>query len=111
MARNGALSEEEKMRMVPGIIYEDGAIGRRAHVVGSGLDVFEVITTYVNTAKDEQRIIEGYRDWLTPEQVKAALEFYRLFPEEIDERLALEAAGSPDRVRAAVEARYGASAR
>src|SRR5437667_344877 len=82
-------TEEEKMRRVPGITYMDGAAGRRAHVDGTGLDVWEIIRDYPAAGKDIARMLEGL-DWVTPEQARTALRFYELFPDEIDERLKQE---------------------
>ncbi len=98
------------MRTVPGIEYVDGSAGRRARVKGSGPDVVNVIRTYRKVSGDEHRLAEAYH-WLTPQQLQAALQFYRLFPAEIDEWLAEEAAITPERVQSAVAARYGSSAR
>jgi uncharacterized protein (DUF433 family) len=84
-------SEDEKMALVPGIVFVDGPSGRRAHVSGAGVDVFEVIKTYRSVGSDRERLAAAY-DWLTTVQVQAALTYYRLFPTEIDERLEREAA-------------------
>jgi uncharacterized protein (DUF433 family) len=84
-----SLSEAEKMRRVPGIVYVDGPVGRRAHVEGTGLDVFEIIKVYQCVAGDTAKLAAVY-DWLTPAQLQVAIEFYRLFPAEIDERLERE---------------------
>ena len=81
-----SLTEAEKMRQVPGIVYVDGLAGRRAAIDGTGLDVFELIKTYKNIGDDPEGLASVY-DWLTPEQIQAALTFYRLFPAEIDARL------------------------
>ncbi len=40
------LLEAIKMRRCPGIIFADGVTGRRARVAGTGLEVWEIITTY-----------------------------------------------------------------
>ncbi len=84
-----SLSEAEKMRQMPGIVYVDGPAGRRAHVDGTGLDVFEIIKTYCNLGRDAAALDAVY-DWLAPEQVQAALSFYDRFPAEVDQRLELE---------------------
>jgi|SRR5579871_5459476 len=77
------LSEAERMRRVPGIIFVDGATGRRARVVGSGIEVFEVAWVY----RARQRW-DGTREWfdgiLTDEQLAAARAYYETFPDEID---------------------------
>jgi uncharacterized protein (DUF433 family) len=103
-------SEAEKTRRVPGVVFVDGPAGRRPHVEGSGLDVFEVIKTYHKVRGDEARLAAAY-DWLAPHQLEAALRFYRLFPAEIDAWLAVEAAVTPERVRAAVATRHASAAR
>ncbi len=84
-----SLSEAEKMRQVPGIVYVDGSAGRRAHVEGTGLDVFEIIKTYCNLDRDAA-VLGAVYDWLTPQQVQTALTFYDRFPVEVDQRLELE---------------------
>src|SRR5437867_731128 len=96
-----SVSESEKMRRVPGIVYVDGPAGRRARVEGSGADVVDVIRTYRKVSGDETRLSTAYH-WLTPQQLQAALQFYSLFPAEIDDWLADEATITPERVRAAV---------
>ena len=40
------LDEGIRMRRAPGIVFADGATGRRAVVAGTGLDVWEVIATW-----------------------------------------------------------------
>ena len=83
------LSEAEKMRRVPGIIFADGAAGRRARIAGTGLDVFEIIKGYLDCDRDLDCLTECFH-WLTAEQLRAALNYYAQFAEEIDERLARE---------------------
>lgn len=77
------------MARVPGIVYVDGAVGRRAHVAGTGLDVFEVIKEYLACDRDRKALREAFH-WLKPKQLQAALNFYATFPAEIDERLRRE---------------------
>jgi uncharacterized protein (DUF433 family) len=89
------LSEAEKMRRVPGISFMDGPAGRRAHVDGTGLDVWEVIQTYLEVDRDVTRLKRAI-DWLTPGQLQTALAFYAQFPDEIDVRLAGEAEITPE---------------
>ena len=40
------LREAVRMRRVPGIVFIDGPSGRRAAIGGTGLDVWEVISTH-----------------------------------------------------------------
>jgi hypothetical protein len=83
------LSEAERMRRVPGIVFVDGATGRRAHVEDSGLDVFEVIKAYRECGRDRRRLAMVLH-WLTDEQLAAALTYTQEFPDEIEARLARE---------------------
>jgi len=92
------LSEAVRMRRVPGIWFVDGIYGRRAAIAGTGLEVWEVIATWKALGSDEERLRTAYY-WLTPAQLRAALTYYSLYPEEIDARLQLEENWSPDRIR------------
>ena len=88
------------MRRVPGVIFVDSSTGRRPAVAGTGLDVWEVIATWKALGQDEAKLREAY-DWLTPAQLGAALAYYGRYPEEIDERIALEERWTPEEVRRA----------
>src|SRR5690348_15951286 len=83
-----ALTEAEKLKRAPGIIYVDGPAGRRARIAG-GLDVFELIRAWQSLDGDVGTLAENY-PWMTREQIVAGLRFYRLFPTEIDRWLAEE---------------------
>ena len=85
------LSEAERMRRVPGIVFVDGPTGRRAHVEESGLDVFEVIKLYRECGEDRRRLAMTLH-WLSGEQLDAALLYAQGFPDEIEARLAREEA-------------------
>ena len=92
------LTEALKMRRVPGIVMVDGPTGRRAVVAGSGLDVWEVIATWQACGRDERQLAQNY-PWLTQPQLRAALAYYALYPDEIEARLAREHQWTPERVR------------
>lgn len=92
------LSEAEKLARVPGIVFADGPCGRRARIAGTGLDVFEVIGEYLQMNRSRARLARAFH-WLTPGQRDAALAYYAAVPDEIDERLAAEAAITPELVR------------
>jgi uncharacterized protein (DUF433 family) len=92
------LIEALKMRRVPGIVMVDGPTGRRAVVAGSGLDVWEIIATWQACGQDEAQLAQHY-PWLTQPQLRAALAYYQLYPEEIEARLARERQWTPERVR------------
>ncbi len=80
------VTEAIKMRRVPGIVFADGATGRRARVGGTGIEVFEVIDRYERVVRDRVRLQELF-DWLKPHQLNAAVTYYEAYPEEIKARL------------------------
>jgi uncharacterized protein (DUF433 family) len=93
------LSEAEKMRRVPGIVFADGPVGRRARVAGTGLDVWEIINEYRICGHDRAAVAEVF-ETLSLEQLQAAYDYYEAFPKEIDERLASEEKITPEYLRA-----------
>jgi len=92
------VTEAIKMRRVPGILFADGATGRRARVGGTGIEVFEVIDRYESVGRDRARLQELF-DWLKPNQINAAIAFYEAYPDDIrpyllteqEEKAAMEA--------------------
>src|SRR4030043_2399607 len=77
------LEEAIKMRRCPGILFAEGTTGRRARVAGTGIEVWEVIATYKSVKEDFKRLQKAYH-WLSGEQLKAALGYYMIYPQEID---------------------------
>ena len=77
------LEEAIKMRRCPGIVFSEGLDGRRARIAGSGIEVWEVIQTYCSVGRDFKRLSVAY-DWLTEQQIRAVLVYYRLYPMEIE---------------------------
>jgi hypothetical protein len=94
----GVLSEAEKMSLVPGVVYVDGASGRRARLVGSGLDVWEVINAWRFLDGDFEEL-KGCFPAHDVELLRRALRFYELFPEEIDAKIADNEAVIEDLIR------------
>jgi uncharacterized protein (DUF433 family) len=92
------LREAVRMRRVPGVVFMDGPSGRRAAIGGTGLDVWEVISTYKSTGDDHERLEKSY-PWLSGPQLRAALVYYELYPEEVDVRIEREAGWTPERVQ------------
>lgn len=86
------------MRRAPGILFADGPAGRRAVIAGTGLDVWEVIAAWQAVDEDLERLRAGYT-WLTEQQLRAALSYYRLYPGAIDARLERERSWTPEKVR------------
>ena len=62
--------ERRTIHRVAGVIYEP--LDRRAIIVGSGLEVFEVVMAYEAAGHDWEELREGFH-WLTEEQLRAAL--------------------------------------
>jgi hypothetical protein len=57
-----------------------------------------VISTYKNAGDDYERLKESY-PWLSEPQLRAALLYYELYPEEINARIEREEWWTPERVR------------
>ena len=80
------LEEAIKMRRCPGIVFADGATGRRARVLGTGIEVWEIIAAYQNLNRGFERLKKAYH-WLTSEQLRSALAYYAIYPKEIDNQI------------------------
>lgn len=77
------ISEGAKMDEHPQICFRSGALGRRAALIGTRLDVWQVI----DTLRSHGNAIEetaSYLD-LPPERVRAAVSYYAAQREEIDD--------------------------
>jgi len=77
------LQEAIRMRRCPEILFAEGTSGRRARVAGTGIEVWEVIAAYKSLKGDFKRLQKTYH-WLSGEQLKAALGYYTIYPNEID---------------------------
>jgi len=96
----GAISlMEEAVRSsrVPGILFVQRRNERRPAVAFSGLEVWEVIATWKESGENWGELIKAYPE-VSENQLRAAVAYYRAYPEEIDERLAREAYWTPERV-------------
>lgn len=80
------LDEGIRMRHVPGIAFMDGGVGRRAHLQGTGLDIWEIIGVYKWSNWDWETLRQSF-EWLTERQLRTALAYYEAYPVEIDERI------------------------
>jgi uncharacterized protein (DUF433 family) len=92
------LQEAVRTRRVPGIAFVDSITGRRPVLAGTGLDVWEIIATWHSLGQQEEKLRQAYH-WFTPAPLRAALAYYRFYPEEIDTRIALDEAWTPERIR------------
>jgi uncharacterized protein (DUF433 family) len=76
---------EEGMRIDehPGIYFRDGGSGRRPAVLGTRLDVAQVI----ETLRQNENSIDETAEYLaiTPAQVESALRYYAAYRDEVDE--------------------------
>ena len=91
------LAEAIKMRRCPGIVFVDGVSGRRARIAGTGLEVWEVISTYRSVDQDFSRLQKAYH-WLTEQQLRAGIGYYTVYREEIDELIQLNESWSRESV-------------
>ena len=78
------LMEAIKMRRCPGTILSEGISGLRARIAGTGIEVWEIVSTYRSFGKDMSRLKMAYH-WLSTEQLRTALGYYQTYPEEIDQ--------------------------
>lgn len=85
-AARDLLIEALKLNNCPGIVFADGPTGRRARISGTGIDVWELIATFKAMGEDYQELKKAY-DWLSEPQLRAALSYYALYPQEIDDRI------------------------
>lgn len=92
------VSEAEKMRLVPGIVFVDGPAGRRARLAGRGPDVWEVVWPWLAAGRNFAELVWYYPN-VPEESLQAALRYHELFPEEIDARIAQEEALYADFLR------------
>jgi uncharacterized protein (DUF433 family) len=80
------LVEAVKMRRCPGITFADGPTGRRAKIAGTGIDIWEFIATFKSIDENYKKLKETYH-WLSDPQIRSALSYYALYPDEIDEKI------------------------
>lgn len=88
------LCEAARMRQCPGVVFADGPAGRRARIEGTGIEVWELISSYLAVGKDEGRLREAYH-WLSERQILAALGYDRMYPREIEELIRRNHAQEP----------------
>jgi uncharacterized protein (DUF433 family) len=92
------LVEAIKLRRCPGILFAEGASGRRARVAGTGIEVREIIAAYQSVKRDLKRLKKAYH-WLSREQLRAALGYYSAYPREIDRQIEQNERWDEEKVR------------
>jgi len=95
---NELLQEAVKMKRCPGIVFTDGTSGRRARIAGTGIEVWEVIGAYKSVGNDYDRLRKAY-NWLTDQQLRAAVGFYQAYPEDAESLLERNDAVNAESVR------------
>jgi len=91
------LIEAVKLRRCPGITFADGPTGRRARIAGTGIEVWELISTFKGLEEDYKKLQNAYH-WLSEQQIRAALSYYALYTKEIDKRISANEEMTEDRV-------------
>lgn len=77
-----ALAEEAlRMRLFPGVAFRGTDWERRAWVIGTALDVWQIVDAYRDIGSLERMADGGSAN---ERQIKLALDYYERFPDEID---------------------------
>jgi len=95
---NDLLEEALRAHRCPGIVFSEGVSGRRARIAGTGIEVWEVISAYLNVEKSLKRLKQSY-EWLTDQQVKTAVGYYTAYPVEIDSLIIENEAWTPETIK------------
>jgi uncharacterized protein (DUF433 family) len=76
-----------RMQRFPGIVFVEGPAGRRAHLAGTGLDVWEVI----GLIRERQGVskLQEHFPRLSPMAIQVARAYAEAYPEEIETFLTL----------------------
>lgn len=77
------IDEGLRVRRFPGITFVDGPGGRRAHLAGTGFDVWEVIALYRAYGEDGARLL-GDHHGLERRDLEIALAYAAAHRDEID---------------------------
>jgi uncharacterized protein (DUF433 family) len=80
------VSEAEKMRRVPGIFFVTDVGERQPWIKGTGLEVVEIIQVYKDVDWELDHLRASF-EWLSEEQIQAALDYYAAFPDEVNAKL------------------------
>jgi uncharacterized protein (DUF433 family) len=91
------MEEAVRAARIPGIVFVQRREGRRAAVAFSGLEVWEIVATWKEVGEDWGTLVEAYPE-LSQGQLRAALGYYQVYPDEVNDRLDREAYWTPERV-------------
>lgn len=94
---NEMLDEGLRMRRIPGIGFGDSGRGRVARLAGPGLGVWEIVRVLRDLDGDRSRLRAAFH-WLSDQQLRSALAYADAYPEEINRRIQLDDAWTPERL-------------
>lgn len=81
-----ALADEAlRMRLFPGIAFRGADWERRAWVIGTALDVWQIVDAHRDIGSIESMAEGGSAN---ERQIRLALDYHEMFPEEIDSAVA-----------------------
>jgi uncharacterized protein (DUF433 family) len=82
------LAEEAlKARLIPGVAFRGDDYDRRAWLIGTSLDVWQVVEAYKDFGEDFDRMVAETD--LTKRELRTALSYYQRFPQEVDDFIGL----------------------
>ena len=94
---NEMLSEAVRMRRVPGIIFVDESSGRVPWIAGTGLEVWDVVSSYREMGQDWEALRKAFH-WLSDAQLQAALAYAEAYPEYVEAGERREAESTPEEI-------------
>jgi uncharacterized protein (DUF433 family) len=77
----GLAEEAMRMRLFPGVAFRGTDWERRAWIIGTALDVWQIVDAYRDIGSVEHMAADGSA---STRQIKLALDYHARFPEEID---------------------------
>jgi len=81
----GLAEEALRMRLFPGVAFRGADWERRAWVIGTAFDVWQVVDAHRDFGSVERMVAE---DNLTDRQIRLALAYHERFPDEIERDVA-----------------------
>jgi hypothetical protein len=80
------VNEALRTRMMPGIAFRGDDDNRRAWLIGTSLEVWQVIESYEDFDKDFDRVIAETA--VTERELRTAIAYYERFAQEIEDLIA-----------------------
>jgi hypothetical protein len=81
----GLAEEALRMRLFPGVSFRGADWERRAWVIGTALDVWQIVDAHRDIGSVETMILGGSAN---ERQIRLALDYHKRFPEEINAAIA-----------------------